>query len=345
MSFGRSTMTSSPQATLAGLTDGYLATQLLYVAVRCGIPEQLVAGPRPAGEIAAATGISPDIAPRLLGGLVALDVLACDVEGRSTLTGMGTLLLPGERDSMRGAVLARGDIYYRAGGEVLARVTGDEVPFECAYGESFFDYLSRHQDLAASFQASMADRSRREAAAVVDALDFDRFATVVDVGGGSGVLLEAVLTANPHLQGTLFDLPGVVSLARERLAASRIGERCRCVAGDFFASTLPTGDLHLLSRVLHDWNDDSAITILARCRDAMGRAGCLRIVEAILPDRPGDNPAVTMMDLHMLLLFKNAHERTVTGYESLLERAGLRLERVIPTGHPSGIAVIESFPA
>jgi hypothetical protein len=344
MSVGRPPMPGSPQVTLAILIDGYLATQLLYVAVKCEIPEHLADGPLPAGEIAGRTGIAPMLAPRLLGGLVALGVLACDADERFALTDMGTLLLKGSQDSMRGAVLARGDIYYRAGGELLASITGG-VPFELAYGEPFFDYLSRYQNLAASFQASMGDRSRREAAAVVDAVDFDGFTTVVDVGGGSGVLLEAVLGANPHLQGTLFDLPGVVSLARERLAATGVAERCQCVAGDFFTSGLPAGDLHLLSRVLHDWDDASAVAILQRCREAMESNGCLRIVEAVLPDRPGQNAAVTMMDLHMLLLFRDAHERTVAGYETLLARAGLRLERVVSTGHPTGIAVIEAVPA
>ena len=245
---------------------------------------------------------------------------------------------------MRGAVIARGDIYYRAGGELLASITGG-VPFELAYGEPFFDYLSRYQDLAESFQASMADRSRREAAAVVDTVDFRRFGHVVDVGGGSGVLLEAVLTANPHLEGTLFDLPGVVSLAGPRLAATGVAERCQCVAGDFFTSDLPAGDLHLLSRVLHDWDDACAVAILQRCREAMGSNGCLRIVEAVLPDRPGDNAAVTMMDLHMLLLFQDAHERSDAGYRSLLEQAGFRLERCVPTNSPYGIAIIEAVPA
>jgi hypothetical protein len=332
------------QATLAGLVDGYLATQLLYVAVKCGIPELLASGPLPAGEIAGATGIPPDLAPRLLGALVALKVLSCDTDTRFALTDMGTLLLTGERDSMRGAVLARGDLYYRAGGELLARITGG-TPFERAYGASFFDHLSRHPDLAVSFQGSMADRSRREAAAVVEAVDFAGFATVVDVGGGSGVLLEAVLHAHPHLRGTLFDLPEVVSRARERLAASGVGNRCQCAGGDFFTSDLPAGDAHMLSRVLHDWDDASAVAILKRCRKAMTPTGSLHIVEAILPDHPGDNLAVAMMDLHMLLLFEDARERTVTQYEALLEQAGFRLRRVVPTGSPSGIAVLEAVPA
>jgi len=175
----------------------------------------------------------------------------------------------------------------------------------------------------------MADRSRQEAGDVVAANDFGRFRRLVDVGGGVGVLLAQILAATPHLHGVLFDRPEVVEQARERLTAVGVTERSEFVGGDFFISVPSGRDAYLLSRVIHDWDDEAALQILASCYRAMKDGGTLLLVEAILPERAHDNPAAIRMDLHMLML-STGRERTRAEFERLLSQTGFGLTRVVP---------------
>jgi len=187
----------------------------------------------------------------------------------------------------------------------------------------------------------MASRAAQEAADVVAAYDFAPFRRVVDVGGGQGVLLGAVLRAVPALHGVLVDRPAAVDRAKQRLAAAGVADRAECAAGDFFDSVPAGADGYLLSRVIHDWKDEDAVRILGTCRDAMTAASKLLLVEAILPERATDGPAVIRMDLHMLIL-AGARERTEADYRRLIEKAGLRVQRVLPTRSAVGVSVIEA---
>jgi hypothetical protein len=230
-------------------------------------------------------------------------------------------------------MLARGQVYYAAVGGLLAAVRSGGVPFESVHGERFFAHLGAHPELVGAFQASMRDRSAREAAAVVAAYDFTVFGTVVDVGGGGGVLLTAILDAAPEVSGVLFDRPEVA--ARSPLPA---------VAGDFFVEVPAGADAYLLSRVIHDWSDADAVAILRTCRRAMTESARLLLVEAELPERAADHPAAIRMDLHMLALL-GGRERTRAEYAALLAEADLRLATVVPADPVSGVHVFEARPA
>jgi spermidine synthase len=187
----------------------------------------------------------------------------------------------------------------------------------------------------------MAARAEREAADVVAAYDFGGLRRVVDVGGGAGVLLQAVLEANPELQGVLVDRPEAVQRATERLAAAGLAARVQCRVGDFFASVPTGGDAYLLSRVIHDWDDADARDILRRCREAMAPYARLLLVEALVPELAVDGPEAIRMDVHMLMLF-GARERTDAEYRALLDSAGFALQRIDATGSPAGLSVIEA---
>ena len=159
-----------------------------------------------------------------------------------------------------------------------------------------------------------------------------------------GILLAAVLRAAPDLRAVLVERAAVVEQARRRLEADGVAGRCQLVAGDFFASVLAGADAYLLSRVLHDWADDDARRLLATCRSAMAPASRLLIVEALLPERARDQPAVIRMDLHMLVLL-GARERTEAQFRRLLADSGFEVRRVVPTRSAVGLSVIEAVPA
>jgi hypothetical protein len=328
---------ASPARDLARLIDTYLTTQLLYVAARLGVAD----APRTGAEVAAAVGAHPDALTRVLRGLTLAGVLSEQDDGRFALTAVGECLRDGVPGSQRAAALARGGLYWPAAAGLLRATTEGGVAFEHVHGEPFFAHLAADREREAAFQSSMADRARREAVDVVAAYDFGELGSLVDVGGGSGILLEAILRAAPGLRGVLVDRPEAVERAAARLAAAGLEDRGEAVTGDFFSSVPPGADAYLLSRVVHDWGDADARRILSTCRAAMPAYACLLLIEAILPERARDEPEAVRMDLHMLILF-GARERTEAEFRELLASAGLDLRRVVPTGSPAGLSVIEA---
>ena len=318
------------ESRLARLADGFLATQLLYVAAELRLADALADQPRTAAELAEKVGADPGVLRRVLRGLAAEQVLDELPDGRFALAPSGELLREGVPGSLRGPVLARGGLYYGAMAGLLPSALGGGTPFDLVHGMTFFAYLDAHPERSATFQASMTARSAREAAAVVDAYDFRPFRTIVDVGGGKGGLLGAVLEAAPELAGVLFDRPEVVRDAG-----------LPAVGGDFFVEVPAGADAYLLSRVIHDWDDADAVAILRTCRRAMAAWGRLLLVEAVLPDRAADQPAAVRMDLHMLNLLRG-RERTAGEFAELLDAAGLELTDVIAADKSTGLHVLEA---
>jgi hypothetical protein len=324
---------------IAGLIDGYLTTQLVYVAAKLGVAEVLAEGPRTGAEVAEAVGADVSALTRVLRGLAIEEVVEEGAGGRFALTSVGASVLdPG------GPIVVRGELYYRAAAGLLDSVRDGGVAFESIYGEPFFVHLDRHPEHQSAFEASMAARAEREADDVVAAYDFTAFRKLVDVGGGRGVLLAAILRAAPALQAVLVERQAVLDVARRRLEADGVADRCEFVAADFFVAVPAVADGYLLSRVIHDWDDTDAVRILGTCRAAMPTDARLLLVEAVLPQRAVDQPAAIRMDLHMLVLF-GARERTETEYRRLLSEAGLEFQRTVPTRSPAGLSVIEAAPA
>jgi O-methyltransferase domain len=311
---------------LLRLIDGYVVTQLLYVASELRVAEAL---PGTGPEVAERVGADPGAMTRLLRGL-SLEGVVVEEDGRFALTPVGELL-----PAFAGALRARGELYYRGASDLLGAVQTGGTSFERVYGASFFEHLDAHPEHQAAFEASMAGRGEQEAEAVVAAYDFGAFSSLVDVGGGRGVLLAAILRT-AELDATLVDREGAVEAARAFL-----GDRASCIVGDFFASVPAGADAYLLSRVLHDWDDADALRILRVCREAMSTEARLLVVDAILPERAVDQPFAIRMDLHMLLLL-GARERTEAEFAALLAKAGFSLVRAIPTESPAGLGVIEA---
>jgi hypothetical protein len=205
--------------------------------------------------------------------------------------------------------------------------------FDEVFGEPRFDWLADHSDEAALFQRAMIALSQGANEAVAEAYDFASFSRVVDVGGGHGQLLSAILARNPHLSGVLFDLPAGVAAAK----AGDGGDlpRTEFVAGRFFEFIPPRADVYVLKKVIHDWNDQQSVVILRKCREAMATQGRVLVAETIIS--PGDQPdTIKLVDANMLAVTGG----TESEYEALFAAAGLRLERVIPTAR--AISVLEA---
>jgi SAM-dependent methyltransferase len=327
-----------PSVRLARLLDGFLTTQLIYTAARLRLDEVLAEGPQTGAAVAAAVGADPAMLGQVLRGLVSVEVLDEDDQGRFLLTPIGAALAP-----MRSAALVRGDLYYAAAAALPDCVLEGGVAFRRTYGTDFFSHLGAHPDVAATFQRAMGERSDGEIRDVLAAYDFVELGSVVDVGGGEGRLLAAILQQVPGLTGILFDRDVAVQSAVRTFAAAGLTERTQCVVGDFF-DRMPVGhDGYLLSRVLHDWSDEDARRILRCCRHAIATDGRLIVVDALLPDRVADGRDAIRMDLHMMVLF-GSRERTEAEFAALLADTGFTLRRVSLTSSPTRLAVLEATP-
>lgn len=319
-------------AELSRLADGYLVTQLLFVAVELGIADLLADAQRSAADLAKALRVDRAALHRVLRGLAAEGVLDELDGGCFALTPVGGLLRDGVEGSLRGYVQVRGGLYYEAMAGLLDAMQTCAIPFEATHGRSLFEHLADNPAEAAGFQASMSARVAHDAAAIVACFDFSGFGTVVDVGGGRGTLLAAVLDATPGLEGVLFDRPEVVE-----------GAGMPAVGGDFFDEVPSGADCYVLSRIVHDWGDASAVAILRTCRRAMSMSGTLLLIEALLPERAVDSPAAVRMDLHMLALVPG-RERTQAELTQLLRAADLDLIDITSADPRSGLHVLRARP-
>jgi ubiquinone/menaquinone biosynthesis C-methylase UbiE len=193
---------------------------------------------------------------------------------------------------------------------------------------NLWQYRAVHPEDAKTFDEAMADHTALLNKTILAGYDFSSFETIVDIGGGDGGLLAAILKAYPNMKGVLFDIPSVTLKAERRMEAERLSDRCEIVSGDFFES-VPPGDAYILKAVIHDWNDERASAILMNCRRAMTEDSRLLLIEAVIP--PGnDRFFYKFMDLNMMVM-TGGRERTEAEYRELLAAAGFRLTRIVPT--------------
>jgi O-methyltransferase len=200
------------------------------------------------------------------------------------------------------------------------------------HGKESFDYFAEDPLHAELFNQTMSSISALTDATVVAAYDFSAHSTIVDVGGGHGLLLANILAATPGVQGVLYDLPAIVSTVSKSLCHSRMADRVRLEAGSFFDAVPSGGDAYVLKNIVHDWPDDKAVQILRNLRAAAGEHATVLLVELVIPDHDRDF-AGKWADLEMLLNL-GARERTAAEYRNLLRQAGFEMIRVVPTASP-----------
>lgn len=325
------------------LISGYQTSQALHVAATLGLCDLLSDGPRSVAELASATGAHAGAMARLMRVLAAVGLVVGGDDESETYA--NTVLGDAFRSDASRSPAARARLsgqafHWRAYGALEHSIRTGESAFEAVHGESLWSHLAARPEEMAVFDDAMTALSRGVADAVADAYDFGRFGTVVDVGGGRGALLGAVLARHPTMQGVLFDQPDVVAGADEVLAAAGVSERCRVVGGNFFQSVPEGGDAYLLKAVIHDWPDVESVEILRTCRRAMPSHGRLLLVEQLLDQSP-DPLRTALSDLTMLVI-AGGTERTTDEYRALLRSAGFELLAIVSTG--SEVFVLEAAP-
>ena len=316
---------------------GFAVSQALRVIIELGIPDLLAVSEQSVDELATATQSDADALYRVMRLLAPEGIFREVLPRHFELTEVGAVLRsdrPGPGDYVR---MINSEAYL-AFEQLLHSVRTGKPAFDKVFGSPRFDWLSEHPEQAALFQRAMVALSLGSNEAIADAYDFTPFARVVDVGGGHGQLLSAILARNPHLSGVLFDLPSGVAAAQQGAGGDL--QRTEFVAGNFFES-VPAGDIYVVKKVVHDWNDEHAAVILRNCRKAMQPNGKVLLAETLVP--PGDEPDLIKSIDVVMLVVTGGLERTEAQYASLFDAAGLRLERVIQTRGP--ISILEASPA
>jgi hypothetical protein len=331
-----------PAEYLRRLFDDVEFSYLVVVAAQLGVADLLASGPRSIVDLCAVTGVDAQSLYRVLRALASRGLFREDDGKRFSLTPLAEPLRQDAPHSIRPQALWSGsEAYRRTWSDLAYSVRTGRPAFDHVYGKPFFDYLAEDPAFAKIFNDVMTSDSSDEGASIAAAHDFSGYRRIVDVGGGHGALLAAIVDRYPGPLGLLFDLPDVVDTARGAIDRHIAAGRVEKVAGDFSEAVPDAGDAYLLKWIVHDWDDEAAIRILTNCRTAMAPAGKVLLVEVVIPQGTAGSDA-TRLDTTMLV-FTGSRERTEGEYRELLHRAGLTLVKIAPTASP--FSILEATPA
>ena len=331
-----------PVAMMLRLLNGYLVARSIHVAAQLGIADVLHDGPKAAGDIAAAVDAHPDALYRLLRALAGVGVFAEVEPGSFALTPLGNCLREDAVPTLgHFARLLGSESYLQACDCFLQTVQTGRSGFDLAHGISRYAVFDQDRELESLYNEAMLDLTSMQIPALLAAYDFSGIQSIVDVGGGQGGLLTAILVANPHITGILFERPQVAEEARAKLKAAGLASRCQVVGGDMAEEVPEGGDAYIVKHVFMELDDAEAVVVLRNLRRAMHGSSRLLVIDPVLPADNQPSPA-TFGDLLMLLLSPGGRCRTPAEFHSLFETAGLVPGRVITT--PAGTSVVEALP-
>src|SRR5262245_36205705 len=330
-----------PQFAMLQLITGFWVSRAIYVAAKLGLADLVKDGPKTAGELAQLTGTHAPSLYRVLRALAGVGVFAGAGHGRFSQTPLSETLRSDTPGSLRAmAMVELGQERFAAWGNLMRSVETGDTAFDSLFKQNVWEYYERNPEDASNFNEEMKNLTGMIDAAVIGAYDFSGVDKLVDVAGGTGGLIGAILNAHPRMRGVLFDLPHVIAEAGPSLDAAGARGRCETAAGDFFESIPEGGDAYLMKWIIHDWDDERATAILKNVRRATGEKGKLLLIEMVVPE--GDQPDLSkFLDLNMMVM-TGGRERTEAEFDSLLAASGFELGRVIRTASP--ICVIEAVP-
>ncbi|MBF6175021.1 methyltransferase [Nocardia blacklockiae] len=324
------------------LANGWLPTQAIYVAAALGIAEMLEDGPLSAEEIARRADADPGSTYRLLRALSGYGIFTHLASDRFALNAMAEPLRTASRQTVRPLVLASGDpVLWATHGQLLGAVRTGRSGHELAHGTTGFRHLEAAPELAAKFHETMRVTTAMSVRPLLTVYDFGQFGRIVDVGGGSGELVAAILRAHPGLRGTVFDLASATGRASETFRRAGVSDRGAIENGSFFDAVPPGADAYLLKNIIHDWPDETAVEILRSVRCALRPSGRLLLIECVVPSDRNRPHFSHWLDLQVMLTI-GGRERTRDEYAELLAQAQFRIDRIVPTITP--LSVVEAVP-
>ncbi|WP_265293236.1 acetylserotonin O-methyltransferase [Streptomyces sp. SHP 1-2] len=315
---------------LMRLLDGFRASQVLASAVRLELFDALAAhGPLSVSRCAELLGLRERPAGMLLAACASFGLVERTAAGYGNSPLAARYLVAGRPHYFGDFVRLVEQQQYRSWAELPDVLRADGTAGRVPQAERRF--AADEADRDPLFWRGMSSGSAFTAEAVARSYDFSRFRRLLDLGGGQGDFSLELCRSNPGLSATVYDLPSVCGLARERIArdgyAGRIGTR----DGDLLtASELPAGhDVMLVSNILHMWDEPGCRAVLGLCLRALEKGGALVVAEAFVDDDGTGPQTAALMSLNMLVHTAGGANRTRREYETWLAEAGFRsVERV-----------------
>lgn len=338
MSVTTTTSQANPLMQILPLMNGLWLTQCIGVAAQLGIADQLVEGAQPVDVLAESINADAQSLYRLLRALASSGIFAETEPRYFRLTPMAECLRTDAPNSIRNLAIwtAIEPTHWETWGNLLHSVKTGKPAFEKVAGKPIFEYFKQNSEASTIFNQAMTSASAMFNPALVHAYDFSSITTLVDVGGGQGAFLAAILQAHPHLNGIVYDLPHVVADASSYLQQLGLHQRCQAIGGSFLESVPNGGDAYIMKNTLTNWDDEHAIQILQNCYCAMPQDGKLLLAQSVIAS--GNEPDLgKFTDLEMLLVTAGGHERTAVEFEAILNAAGFQLIRILPTQCPSSL--------
>jgi hypothetical protein len=323
------------------MINGYWLATAICTAARLGVADHVRDTPTATEDLAAATHADSRALYRLLRALAGVGIFAEGSEGSFVHTPLSSALRSNVPGSMHGLALMTGILHLHAWPELAHSVRTGETAFRKVFGSEIFEYVKSDSDAGAAFDAAMASYTAVSSGAVAAAYDFSSVGTLVDVGGGTGALVAAIVKKQPTLKAIVFDMPTVVERARAYLSTQGLEARVEVVGGSFFESVIAGGDTYTLKSVLHDWDDAQSIAILSNIRKVIPMHGRVLVIQSLIEEGNGAGAAGKLLDLNMLAM-TGGRERTATELGALLDAAGFRSSRIIPAG--PNISILEARP-
>jgi len=316
----------------------YIGARAIYAAAKLRLADHLLDGPTDLQALSARAEVDDAALKHLMNVLCGLQIFRQGDTAGYSLTPLGETLLSEHANSVRDYIIEYHELCFRVFDNLVDCVRTGAPVFEQTHGMKFWDYLNADTDRTETFQAGMRSRTRVDTSAILDAYDFADAGRIVDVGGGNGSLLQAILRQYSGTSGILFDQDSAMKTATANVG--EFGDRCRLVAGSFFDQVPGGGDTYVLKLIIHDWPDADACRILANCRAAIKDTGKLLIIDGLLSP-PNELNFTDLGSLTMMTIF-GSRERSEEEFADLLKRTGFRLTNVVPTS--TNLVVMEARP-
>jgi len=321
-----------PPVQMMQMITGFWTSCCIYAASKLDIADHLKEGPQTAGQLAEITHSDAASLYRILRALSSVGVFTEDDEHKFELTPLGETLQSDMPGSMKAMAIAQLGDHFNAWGNLIYSIKTGNVAFDNVEGMSVWKYYETHPDEGLNFMKAMTGATGAAVMNVLPCYEFSGFKTIVDVGGGNGALLMAVLNAAPQAKGIVFDEEYVVEETKRTLREKGFDKRCSTEAGSFFDFIPGGADLYLMKMIIHDWNDEQCLQILNNCSKAMKTGSKLLVIESVIPEGNDPHPG-KFMDINMLAM-TGGRERTEKEFASLFAKVGLTLSRVIHTHSP-----------
>lgn len=327
---------------IMNIAGGFMGTFVLSAACEIRLFDAMADGRKSLSELSEITGTESSQLIRLIRPLLVYRFILKDNDGMYSLSRSGNMLVSTDSNSMWGYVVFCG----REGAKVWSKIS-QALTEKCSLHDFFGNEDMFEKQSEDNGQFMIFDGMMKNVSAGIDFSGFfagfgdkNMPCRIVDIGGGTGTIISKFLDYYPNTTGTIIDLAQTEQEAEKNISCSGLAERCVFRQGNFFENIDISGDWFILSRVLHDWNDEDAVKILENVSACLDDNSKLLVIENIMTESTDKSALETYMNDIQMWGFCGSKERTEEEFKELFANTGLVFEEVRPTSEKSSVYVM-----